>query len=225
MLLKVDYVGSVSGVMVDKLEVFVYYIGENDMFVIDVLLFMMECEVVDIYEIDGFDNFICVIVNIYVVFDVFDSDGKFDYMKLKFVLFEFLIYFYFVIGEIIGKCLNLDKLGMCVKELMMIDGIVWLLKIEVYLQYFDEYMNYVIEVGEIFLCIELGVLMMYVVGEKENFCKVMIFEIYVSCEVYEQYIVLEYFQKYKQGMLYMVKLLVLFDQILFNLVNKFNNFM
>ena len=225
MLPKADYVGSVSGATVDKSEVFAYHIGENDTPVIDASPLTMECEVVDIYETDGFDNFICAIVNTYAASDVLDSDGKLDYTKLKPVLFEFPTYSYLATGEIIGKCLNLDKSGMCVKEPMTTDGIVRLSKIEVSPQYLDEYMNYATEVGEISLRTEPGVLTMYAVGEKENPCKVTILETYASSEAYEQHIASEHFQKYKQGTLHMVKSLVLSDQTPLNPANKLNNFM
>ncbi|UVQ01038.1 flavin reductase [Bacteroides fragilis] len=225
MLPKADYVGSVSGATVDKSEGFAYHIGENDTPVIDASPLTMECEVVDIYETDGFDNFICAIVNTYAASDVLDSDGKLDYTKLKPVLFEFPTYSYLATGEIIGKCLNPDKPGMCVKEPMTTDGIVRLSKIEVYPQYLDEYMNYATEVGEISLRTEPGVLTMYAVGEKENPCKVTILETYASREAYEQHIASEHFQKYKQGTLHMVKSLVLSDQTPLNPANKLNNFM
>ena len=58
MLPKADYVGSVSGATVDKSEVFAYHTGEYGTPVIDTSPLTMECEVVDIYETDGFDNFI-----------------------------------------------------------------------------------------------------------------------------------------------------------------------
>ena len=225
MLPKADYVGSVSGATVNKSEVFAYHIGENDTPVIDASPLTMECEVVDIYETEGFDNFICAIVNTYAASDVLDSDGKLDYTKLKPVLFEFPTYSYLATGEIIGKCLNPDKPGMCVKEPMTTDGIVRLSKIEVYPQYLDEYMNYATEVGEISLRTEPGVLTMYAVGEKENPCKVTILETYASREAYEQHIASEHFQKYKQGTLHMVKSLVLSDQKPLNPANKLNNFM
>ena len=226
MLPKADYVGSVSGAMVDKSEVFAYHTGEYGTPVIDASPLTMECEVVDIYETEGFDNFICAIVNTYAASDVLDSDSKLDYTKLKPVLFEFPTYSYLTTGEIIGKCLNLDKqLGMCAKEPMTTDGIVRLSKIEVYPQYLDEYMKYATEVGEISLRTEPGVLTMYAVGEKENPCKVTILETYASREAYEQHIASEHFQKYKQGTLHMVKSLVLSDQTPLNPANKLNNFM
>lgn len=65
MLPKADYVGSVSGAAVDKSHVFDYHIGENGTPVIDASPLTMECNVVDIYETDGFDNFICSVVNTY----------------------------------------------------------------------------------------------------------------------------------------------------------------
>lgn len=69
----------------------------------------MECDVVDIYETEGFDNFICSIANTYAAPEVLGQDGKLDYTRLKPVLFEFPTYSYLATGEIIGKCLNLDK--------------------------------------------------------------------------------------------------------------------
>lgn len=223
---KADYVGSVSGSTVDKSEVFAYHIGENGTPVIDASPLTMECEVVDIYETEGFDNFICAIVNTYAAPEVLDNNGKLDYTKLKPVLFEFPTYSYLATGEIIGKCLNLDKQpGMCAKEPMSADGIVRLSKIEVYPQYLDEYMKYATEVGEISLRIESGVLTMYAVGEKENPCKVTILETYASRAAYEKHIASEHFQKYKQGTLHMVKSLVLSDQTPLNPANKLNNFM
>lgn len=226
MLPKADYVGSVSGAKVDKSEVFAYHIGENGTPVIDASPLTMECEVVDVYDTDGFDNFICKIVNTYASSDVLDSDGKLDYTKLKPVLFEFPTYSYLATGEVIGKCLNLDKQpGMCAKQPMQADGIVRLSKIEVHPQYLDEYMNYATEVGEISLRTEPGVLTMYAISERGNPCKVTILETYASHEAYEKHIASEHFQKYKQGTLHMVKSLVLSDQTPLNPANKINNFM
>lgn len=225
MLPKADYVGSVSGVSVDKSQVFDFHWGENGTPVIDESPLTMECDVVDIYETDGFDNFICSVVNTYATPEVLDSDGKLDYRQLKPVLFDFTTYSYIATGEVIGKCLNLDKApAMCAKELMQSDGIVRLSKIEVYPQHLDEYMKYATEVGETSLRTEPGVLTMYAVQEKENPCKVTILETYVSREAYEKHIASEHFQKYKQGTLHMVKSLVLSDQTPLNPANRINNF-
>ena len=106
MLPKADYVGSVSGASVDKSGVFDFHWGENGTPVIDASPLTMECDVVDIYETEGFDNFICSIANTYAAPDVLDADRKLDYTRLKPVLFEFPTYSYIATGEIIGKCLN-----------------------------------------------------------------------------------------------------------------------
>ena len=226
MLPKADYVGSVSGASVDKSEVFEYHWGENGTPVIDASPLTMECDVVDIYETEGFDNFVCSIVNTYAAPDVLGAEGKLDYSRLKPVLFEFPTYSYLATGEIIGKCLNLDKQpGMCAKEPMTADGIVRLSKIEVWPQFLDEYIKYVTEVGEISLRAEPGVLTMYAVSEKENPCKITILETYASREAYDRHIASEHFQKYKYGTLHMVKSLDLTDQTPLNPANRINNFM
>lgn len=225
MLPKADYVGSVSGASVDKSEVFEYHIGENGTPVIDISPLTMECNVVDIYETEGFDNFICSVVNTYVSPDVLGDNGKPDYTRMKPVLFDFPAYSYLATGEVIGKCLQLDKApAMCAKEPMAADGIVRLSKIEIYPQYLDAYMKYAAEVGEVSLRTEPGVLTMYAVSEKENPCRVTILETYASRGAYEKHIASEHFQRYKQGTLHMVKSLVLSDQTPLNPANRINNF-
>lgn len=225
MLPKADYVGSVSGASVDKSDVFAYHIGENGTPVIDASPLTMECNVVDTYKTDGFDNFICAVVNTYAAPDVLDSNGKLDYTRLKPVLFEFPTYSYLATGEVIGKCLNLDKQpGMCAKLPMAADGIVRLSKIEVYPECLKEYMKYATEVGEVSLRTEPGVLTMYAVSEKENPDRITILETYASQEAYKSHIASEHFQKYKQGTLHMVKTLVLSDQMPLNPANCINNF-
>jgi len=225
MLPKADYVGSVSGTNTDKSHEFSFHWGENGTPVIDASPLTMECNVVDIYRSDGFDNFICSIANTYAIPEVLDDKGKLDYTRLKPVLFEFPTYSYIATGEVIGKCLKLDKEpSMCAKEPMTADGIVRLSKIEVYPQHLDEYMRYATEVGEISLRTEPGVLTMYAVSEKENPCKITILETYASQEAYKSHIASEHFQKFKQGTLHMVKSLVLSDQTPLNPANKINNF-
>ena len=225
MLPQADYVGSVSGASVNKSGVFKYHWGENGTPVIDASPLTMECNVEDIFETEGFDNFICSIANTYAAPEVLDSEGKLDYTQLKPVLFEFPTYSYIATGEIIGKCRNLDKQpGMCAKKPMTADGIVRLSKIEVYPQYLDEYMKYATEVGEVSLRTEPGVLTMYAVGEKENPCKITILETYASREAYEKHIASKHFQKYKQGTLHMVKSLQLCDQTPLNNANKISNY-
>ncbi len=225
MLPTADYVGSVSGANKDKSHEFSFHWGENGSPVIDASPLVMECDVVDIYKSDGFDNFICSIANTYSAPEVLDDNGKLDYTRLKPVLFEFPTYSYIATGEVIGKCLKLDKEpSMCAKEPMATDGIVRLSKIEVYPQHLDEYMRYATEVGEVSLRTEPGVLTMYAVGEKENPCHITILETYASQAAYEKHIASKHFQKYKQGTLHMVKSLVLSDQTPLNPTNRINNF-
>lgn len=225
MLPKADYVGSVSGESVDKPHIFDYHIGANGSPVIDASPVVMECDVVDIYETDGFDNFICSVVNTYADPEVLDSEGRLDYTRLKPVLFEFPTYSYLATGEVIGKCLNLDKEpGICTKQPMALDGIVRLSKIEVYPEHLEAYMHYAAEVGEVSLRTEPGVLTMYAVSEKESPCKITILETYASQAAYESHIASEHFQKYKQGTQHMVKTLTLSDQTPLNPANTINNF-
>lgn len=225
MLPKADYVGSVSGASVDKSDVFEYHWGENGTPVIDASPLAMECDVVDTYESEGFDNFICSVANTYASTDVLDDNGTPDYTRLKPVLFTFPGYSYLATGEVLGKCLKLDKEpSMCAKEPMSDDGIVRLSKIEVYPEYLKEYMAYATEVGEISLRTEPGVLTMYAVGEKENPCKITILETYASLSAYEKHIASPHFQKYKQGTRHMVKSLILSDQTPLNPANQLNNF-
>lgn len=226
MLPQADYVGSVSGAKVDKSAAFAYHLGDGGSPVIDQSPLTMECEVVDTYESEGFDNFICKILHTYADEKVLDCEGKLDYTKLKPVLFEFPTYSYIATGEIIGKCLHLDDAPkMCAKQAMQADGIVRLSKIEVEPKYLDEYMKFAVEVGEVSLRTEPGVLTMYAVSDKENPCLVTILETYASEEAYRQHVASAHFQKYKQGTLHMVKSLQLCDQKPLNPASKLNNYM
>ena len=114
--------------------------------------------------------------------------------------------------------------GMCEKDAMSADGIVRLSKIEVYPQHLDEYMKYAVEVGEVSLCTEPGVLTTYAVQDRENPCLVTILETYSSKDAYEKHIASEHFQKYKKGTLHMGKALQLCDQTPLNPANKIYNY-
>ena len=109
MLPQADYVGCVSGAKVDKSAVFDYQLGEEGTPVIAESPLTMECEVVDNYEIDTFDSFICKILNTYADESVLDAQGKIDYARLKPVLFEMPTYSYLRTGDMIGKCTTLGK--------------------------------------------------------------------------------------------------------------------
>lgn len=109
MLERADYVGCVSGAKVDKSEVFAWHPGEAGAPVIDESPLVMECEVVDNYETDTFDNFICKIANTYAEESVLNDKGKPDYSRLKPVLFEMLGYTYLRTGEEIAPCTSPGK--------------------------------------------------------------------------------------------------------------------
>ena len=100
-----DYTGTVSRAS----DIFPYHVGEAGMPVIEQSPLVMECEVVDTYEIDGFKNYICNILNTYVDEDKIDEKGKPDYSKLKPVLFEMPTYKYLRTGDIIGDCVKMGK--------------------------------------------------------------------------------------------------------------------
>ncbi len=226
MLPKADYAGSVSGADTDKSTLFAYHIGENGAPLIDESPLSMECKVVDKFKTDGFDNFICEVAATYVAKDMLNENGRPDYTRLKPVLFEFPTYSYLATGEVIGRCLALDKEpGMCAKLPMEADGIVRLSKIEVYPEHLEEYMKYAAEVGEVSLRTEPGVLTMYAVSEKDNPCRVTILETYANREAYEKHIASPHFRKYKEGTLHMVKSLTLSDQTPVNPANRITNYM
>lgn len=108
-LAKADYTGTVSGANKDKSHIFEYQLGELGTPVITQSPLVMECEVIDQYDIDGFENFICDVKNTYVDDTLFDSQGKIDYNKLKPVLFEMPTYKYLQTGPILGDCVKLGK--------------------------------------------------------------------------------------------------------------------
>lgn len=109
MLERADYVGCASGAREDKSEVFAYHLGEAGTPVIDESRLVMECEVVDNYRTENFDNFICKITNTYVDEDCLNEKGKPDYGRLKPVLFEMPNYTYLRTGETIGQCTSFGK--------------------------------------------------------------------------------------------------------------------
>lgn len=106
---KADYVGSVSGMKVDKSDVFSFEIGVKGAPIITKSPLSMECVVEDNYETKGFDNFILAIANTYANENILRDDGKIDYDKLKPVLFEMPTYQYLKTGAVIGKCMSFGK--------------------------------------------------------------------------------------------------------------------
>ena len=106
------------------------------------------------------------------------------------------------------------------KENIQEDGIIRLSKVEVYPEHLEEYMKFAVEVGEISLLTEPGVITMYAMADNENPNLITILETYSSQEAYQKHIASEHFQKYKKGTLHMVKNLKLEDQNPLNPRNK-----
>ena len=88
MLKKADRTGCVSGNKVDKSEMFQFHTEGTG---------------------EGFESFICKIDGVYAEESVLNEAGKIDYHTLKPVLFEMPTYEYLRTGDVIGKCMNLDK--------------------------------------------------------------------------------------------------------------------
>lgn len=109
LLPRADYVGTVSGASVDKTKVFEYTTADNGMPMVDDSPLTMVCEVVDIYETDMFDRFICTISSTYAKESVLNDNGKVDYTVLKPVLFQMPTYTYLHTGDVIGNCRTIGK--------------------------------------------------------------------------------------------------------------------
>lgn len=109
MLSEVDLSGSVSGAKEDKSTLFEYFVGEVGTPIIDKAPLTMECTVVDVYETEGFESFICTINSTYVEEAHLNESGKINYETLKPILFEFPTYQYLRTGDVIGKCLSFKR--------------------------------------------------------------------------------------------------------------------
>lgn len=110
MLVEADYVGIVSGKNVDKSEVFEYFTGElKGAPLIKNAPVVMECEVIDIYEMKQYDNFIVKPVNTYVDEQYLNENGKIDYEKVKPILFEMPNRQYLSTGNVVAKCWNVGN--------------------------------------------------------------------------------------------------------------------
>lgn len=109
LLQRADYVGCVSGAKTDKSGVFAYTMANESVPVINDSPVSMVCEVVDNYETDIFDNFICRIEETYAEENVLDEKGKISYGALKPVLFEIPGYSYLRTGDVVAKCTKLGR--------------------------------------------------------------------------------------------------------------------
>lgn len=109
MLPEADEAGFVSGNKADKSDLFAWDKGEYGAPIIARSPLTIECSVVDVYNMKGFESFICTIDATYVDEKHFDAQGKVNYNTLKPVLFEFPTYSYLGTGEVLGKCLSFKK--------------------------------------------------------------------------------------------------------------------
>ena len=109
LLPQADYVGMVSGKKVDKSNIFDYILSKNNIPVITDSPLVMECEVVDNYETETFDNFICRILNTCAEEKVVDENNKINYAELKPILFEMPTYSYLKTGELLGRGTSFGK--------------------------------------------------------------------------------------------------------------------
>lgn len=109
LLPKADQAGCVSGAKTDKSKMFEYETAENGALMIKEAPLCMECTVEDIYNTEGFDNFILKIDNTFVEEKLLNEKGKINYHDLKPVLFEMPTYEYLRTGEIIGNCMKIGK--------------------------------------------------------------------------------------------------------------------
>lgn len=91
------------------------------------------------------------------------------------------------------------------------DMIIRISEIEVYPEYFDEYLVFAREVAKTSIEKEEGVISIYPMQIIKNNNLIRILEIYKNEEAYKKHIASVHFQKYKQGTLSMVKSLELVD--------------
>lgn len=106
---RADYCGIVSGANTDKSGVFKYTESEFGSPVIEDSLLTIDCKVEDIYDCNGFENFICSVNATYAEESILDGKGNIDYNVFKPVLFEFPTYRYLRTGDVIGHCTDFGK--------------------------------------------------------------------------------------------------------------------
>lgn len=109
-LSKADYVGCVSGKKADKSNVFDCIMGKNGAPMINEAKISMECTVEDIYETNGFDNFILKIDHTYAEECILNESGKIDYGIFKPILFEMPGYTYLKTGATTASCMTLSQM-------------------------------------------------------------------------------------------------------------------
>lgn len=109
MVVKADYVGMVSGKNTDKSEVFEYEMGILNVPIPKDAPLTMECELVDIYEFEEYENFVLRVVHTHVEEYGLTEDGKIDYEKVKPLLFEMPTQSYLSLGTRVAGCWNVGN--------------------------------------------------------------------------------------------------------------------
>ncbi len=110
MLEAADYCGIAKVAKTDKSNVFEYHFGElKTAPIIDNAPLVMECEVIDVYEVGSFNNYILKPKNTFVQEEFLTENGKVDYEKISPILFEFQSAQYLSTGKVVGKCWNYGK--------------------------------------------------------------------------------------------------------------------
>lgn len=69
----------------------------------------MACEVIDMFEIGDFSNFVCNPLHTFVQEEYLTEKGKIDYEAASPVLFEFQSAQYLSTGKVIGQCWNIGR--------------------------------------------------------------------------------------------------------------------
>lgn len=87
--------------------------------------------------------------------------------------------------------------------------IVRIAEIEVYPEYLTEYLSHATEVDRLSMEREPGVICLLPMQSEDDPTQIRIVEIYASHAAYQQHLLTEHFQRYKQGTLHMVKSLKL----------------
>lgn len=84
-------------------------------------------------------------------------------------------------------------------------------EIEIYPEYFNEYITAAMNVGATSVREEPGVIAIFPMIQQRDSCQVRILEIYADMDAYRHHITTAHFNAYKQGTLHMVKSLDLVD--------------
>ncbi len=109
MVVEADYVGLVSGAMVDKSQVFESFFGElKNAPMIKNAPVNMECEVVNMLDMPNHDVFLVRAKNTYCNEEVL-TDGRIDLAKVKPMFFDMHQRKYWKLGEAFAKCWSIGR--------------------------------------------------------------------------------------------------------------------